>query len=257
VKHLFPAITCLLTAHRKPTLGEALASAIDQTRRDVQILVVDSGQWMLWRDDIDRAIARAYADYSNHPMVDWVFTGEAAGAAKSTCMVAKVFNEALRAGIMRGQYVCTFYDDDLYYPTFFEKMAGWLDNHPTSGAVRCSEQWTKIDEQGLTMPVQVLHADRAMSVQDHFDNVVDGMQVMFRMSAIMAIIDIQRANPSTYPDPYEVIPQAVDTCRHSDGLFFEKLKHVIGEMGAIDEILCEHRFTPFSTFTPYAAMAHS
>lgn len=236
MKHLFPTITCLLTAHRKPTLGDALHSIITQTRTDAQVLVLDSGAWQRRQDKIDAAMLEAYVNYKDHPMIQWVFTGESVGAFQTTCMVAKVFNETLRSGLVRGKYLCTMYDDDLYHPQFFEKMAGYLDKHPDRKAVRCSEQWIVLNKDGTTKPVRVLEANRTMTQDDTFDQVVDGAQAMYHTESVLAI-------------PQPIIPEETDTCRHSDGLFFEKLKHQIGQMDYLDEILVEHRFTPWSTFT--------
>lgn len=236
MKHLFPTITCLLTAHRKPTLRDSLASIIGQTRTDAQVLVLDSGAWMRMQDETDLALARIYSDYSPHPMIEWIFTGENSEQAKSACMVARVTNEVIKADLVRGEYFCTFYDDDRYYPHFFERMAGYLDTHPNCQAVRCSEQWMNLAADGSTEQVRVLRADRVLTAQDAFDCVVDGMQVMYRTQAVTSL-------------PQPIIPDDPQTCRHSDGLFFEKLKTTIPQMDFIDEILCEHRFTPYSTFT--------
>jgi len=237
MKILSPSITCILTTHMKPTLGEALKSVTEQTRRDAQVIVADSGAWHGGADRTSREIAYLYRTYKDHPMIEWVFTGERPGASLSTCMVAKVFNDVLASGMVRGRYLCTFYDDDLYLPTFFERMAGYLDEHQDCQAVRCSERWVTRDASGTERYLKTLAADRVLTPLDQFDCVVDGMQVMMRTEAVLKL---------TQP----IIPEDVDSCRHSDGLFFERLKTVIPQMDALNEELCVHRFTPHSTFTP-------
>ncbi len=229
-----------MTVHMKPTIGEAIASVLTQTRQDFSLVIVDSGAWVNKLDPISLTIADVYIRHVQHPRIEWVFTGEPPQMNKEVCMVSHVFNSAYEAGLIRGKYVCTFYDDDLYYPTFFEKMAGFLDENPISDIVRCSEQWTVI-EKGESRDINVLRADKVLLNTDQFDCVVDGMQVMFRKEVLdrmeKPLMDIR-----------------VEECRHSDGLFFEKMKTVIKRMDYIDEILCRHQFTPHSVFTPSGVM---
>ncbi len=240
MKHLFPTITCLLTAHMKPTLGEAIQSVLKQTRQDFALIIVDSGAWVGKSDPISQVINGIYLDYVIHPRIEWVFTGEKTNMNKETCMVSHVFNSAYEAGLIRGKYVCTFYDDDLYYPIFFEKMAGFLDENLTSDIVRCSEQWT-ILEKGQMRDINVLSANKILLNTDEMDCVVDGMQVMYKKTVL---------------DHMEkpIMDTRVEECRHSDGLFFNKMRSVIKQMDYIDEVLCQHRFTPNSVFTPSDTM---
>ncbi len=233
-----------MTIHKNPLLESALRSVVDQTRSDVQVLVVDSGAWKDFTTENDKKHADLYMNYSRHPLIEWIFTGESRDASKSTCMVAKVFNDVFRQDLVKGKYFCTFYDDDLYNPQFFEKMAGFLDAHPEYSAVRCSQEWVKVNDKGIFKPVMVRPADKDLLPIDQFNNVVDGGQVMMRTGVIRRLV-----TQSLIASGYELIPESPDTCRHSDGLFFEKLKTVITKMGYIDEILYTHRFSPDSTFT--------
>lgn len=240
MKHLFPTITCFMTAHMKPTIGEAIHSVITQTRQDFALVIVDSGAWAGKTDPVSSAIADAYLNYTVHPRIEWVFTGESPNMNKEVCMVSHVFNSAYEAGLIKGKYVCTFYDDDLYYPTFFEKMAGYLDTHPDSDIVRCSEQWTVL-EKGEMQDINVLRANKVLTNKDNMDCVVDGMQVMFRKEVLERM-------------EKPLMDTRAEECRHSDGLFFNKMRSVIKQMDYIDEVLCRHRFTPHSVFTPSNAM---
>ena len=236
MKVLSPAVTCLLTSHMKPTLAAAVDSVLEQTRRDFELVVLDSGQWIGRDDDASLAAAACHAAYAGHPLVEWVTTGELPGLAQRRCPVAWATNQAIRAGLVRGRYMCTFYDDDRYEPTFMEHMAGYLDGHPEAGAVWCSERRSDLHRDGVTTDRgQPIMADAPRA--GAWDCLVDGAQVMWRTEMLDKIGD-----PWLPEDPG-------DTCRHSDGIFLDKLGAACGTVPAIPYLLVEHRFTPWSTYT--------
>ena len=238
MKVLSPAVTILLTSHMKPCLGDALASVAAQTRRDFECVVLDSGQWIGADGPLAAQMAAVHATWSAHPLVEWVSTGELPGLHLRKCPVAWVTNEAIRAGLVRGRYLCTFYDDDEYYPRFIEVMAGYLDDHPEAGAVWCSQDRLTVARDGTTAAAGRIVADgvRAGPV---FDCLVDGAQVMWRTELLGKI-----------GDPW--LPEAPDDgCRHSDGLFLNRLGEV-ASVWPVPDVLLAHRFTPWSTYTPSA-----
>lgn len=235
MKFLTPTITCLLTSHMKPYLGEALKSVTSQTRTDAQVLLVDSGRWIGKTDALSKKMEKIYQDYMNHPMIEWIFTGEDENMHKNVCMVGYIFNKVIEEGLIRGKYFCTFYDDDLYRPRFFEKMAGYLDNHPQSMAVMCIEKITEIREDGNVVDAGVIDPQGPLS-GENFNCAVDGMQVMLRTKILKRI-----------EKPYLV--EDTLNCLVSDGLFLDKVGRVT-QVDYLPELLCEHRATPFSTFTP-------
>jgi glycosyltransferase involved in cell wall biosynthesis len=239
VKVLSPAVTILLASHMKPYLRDAIESVLAQTRRDFQILVVDSGQW-IWSDDQRSTdMAAVHLHYRPHPYIDWVTTGEGPELRREKCPIGWATNEAIRAGLIRGRYVATFYDDDVYYPEFIEKMAGYLDEHPEAGAVMCTQDRMRLDADGTEHLVGIIHG--SPRTPGMLDCQVDGAQVMFRRGMLDIIGD-----PWLPEDPG-------DSCRHSDGLFLEKLAQACGNVHAIPDVLLKHRFTPISTYTPSPA----
>ena len=231
MKFLFPTVTVILTSHMKPYLQDALWSVTHQSRTDIQVLVLDSGQWA-GRTDLDALrMDHVYREWATHPMVEWVFTGEAPGLIERVCPVGFVTNEAIRAGLVRGRYVCTFYDDDLYAPDFIEQMAGYLDAHPDAMAVTCSESrqtYSGEDRGGI---------GGYQRGPGEFDCRVDGAQIMFRREVLDRI-----------GDPW--LPEDTGRCSHSDGVFLERLADVCGRVPGIDATLVTHRFTPLSTYSP-------
>lgn len=236
MKVLSPAVTCLLTSHMKPTLAAAVDSVLAQTRLDFELVIVDSGQWIGRGDDTSRALAACHDMYAGHPLIEWVTTGELPGLAQRRCPVAWAANQAIRAGLARGRYMCTFYDDDLYRPEFMEQMAGYLDAHPEARAVWCSEDRVSVGSDGTSVLEARIPADGPRA--GGWDCQVDGAQVMWRREVLDDIGD-----PWLPEDPG-------DTCRHSDGIFLERLGAACGTVPNLFPVLVEHRFTPWSTYSP-------
>jgi hypothetical protein len=241
VKVLFPAVTCVLTSHLKPSLGEAVDSVLSQTRKDFQLIILDSGQWIGKTSKIARQMKGFYEEYSFHPLIDWITTGESASLYEQACPISYVTNQAIRAGIIRGRYMCTFYDDDIYEPQFFEKMAGYLDTHPKIGAVYCAENIYAVNEDGTYWQTGILPADAPRSGAGNFDCRMDGASVMWHTSALE-----EMEQPWLPEDP------DYNACRHSDGVFLEKLAAVVGTVGNVPDTLVKNRATPWSTFTATA-----
>jgi GT2 family glycosyltransferase len=224
---LFPKVTILMTSiGREPYVTEAINSVLGQTKQDFELVIVDSG--------------KLKGNWKEFKKITLCYTGESEGMNKEVCMVSKVFNEAYKAGLIRGKYFCTFYDDDIYYPEFIEKMAGYLDEHPEADAVRCSEARTEIHRNQTTNPTPPLIANDFISGQN-FDCVVDGMQTMIRTSVLAKVKE-------KYGDI--LLPETLNTCSHSDGIFLNRVGEVIDKMHFITDTLCEHRATPLSTYTP-------
>jgi hypothetical protein len=212
-----------------PYLKEALQSVHNQTRQDFELVIVNKGK-----------LPEEFHNSFTPDNFTVVYTGESEEMNKEVCMVSTVFNEAYKQGLIRGKYFCTFYDDDIYYPQFIEKMAGYLDTHPEADAVRCSEARTKIFPNQTVTPTSPLEAKDFISGQN-FDCVVDGMQVMIRTSVLAKVKE-------KYGDA--LLPEDINTCSHSDGIFLNRVGEVIDKMHFITDTLCEHRATPLSTYTP-------
>lgn len=237
IKILEPTITCLMMSHMKyPYFEEAVESVLAQTRVDYELIIVDSGAWIGKPGQQETDMNICYLKYKEHPRITWITTGELPDMHKSICMVAHWTNIAYKQRLLRGKYFCTFYDDDYYYPEFFEKMAGYMDANPDCMAVRCTQARAKIHENGLKEYTPSLEAKEDISGQN-FDCRVDGGQVMLRTEVLDKI-------------PYPLLDENMEHCSHSDGVFLNKVGAVIDKMHFINETLYEHRHTPISTFTP-------
>lgn len=238
MKVLCPTVTCVLASHLKPSLGEAVDSVLSQTRTDFQLIILDSGQWIGRDSDLAEQMKGFYEKYSPHPLVEWVTTGESPDLRARACPISYVTNRAIEAGLITGKYMCTFYDDDMYEPEFFEQMAGYLDAHPEHQAVYCAENIYAVRENGDFRQTGFLPADAPRSGAGNFDCRMDGASIMWHTE----VLD-RMAQPWLPEDP------AYDICRHSDGIFLEKLAAIVGTVGNIPEVLVKNRATPWSAYT--------
>lgn len=239
MKVLRPAVTCILTSHMKPGfLDEAIGSAVGQSRTDIAIIVADSGQWIGSSIGPNYQMAQLHEKWQRHPLVEWVSTGEPPDLKFRKCPVAWSANEVIRAGLVRGRYMCTFYDDDRYLPRFMEAMAGYLDARPDCKAVWCSQHRLALERDGTVRTIHMSVADHSL-LPGQLDCFVDGGQVMWRTSLLDDIGD-----PWLPEDPDESV------CCHSDGIFLERIAKAAGVVEHVQELLCENRKTPVSTYAP-------
>ena len=235
-----PTVTIILTSHMKPTLKDAIASIGRQTRQDFQVVIMDSGQWRGKDDEISlkmrdiHGTVQLVALLGDAPLI-WEFTDEEPGLADRLCPVGWATNEAIRRGLVRGKYVCTFFDDDEYEPTFLERMVGHLEDTGEQ-AVWCTQDRVALLPSGERQHRGVIRADRVLTPGDILDR-VDGGQVVFTREAMMSL-----------GDPW--LTEDRGQCYHSDGLFLVRLCERIGEIKPLDEMLYTHRFTPYSTYSP-------
>lgn len=235
MKVLFPTVTIVMTSHCKPAyLGQAVASVLRQTRRDFQLLLVDSGEWA---DDSD--MAGHYRRYHDHQLIDWVTTGQKPGLINRVCPIAFVTNEVIRAGLVRGRYVCSFTDDDLYYPRFVELMAGYLDEHPDALAVYSAQDRVTVRIDGQVEPAGPFIAADGPRGPGQFLGQVDMLQMMYRREVLDMI-----------GDPWFGEEPADQQCRLSDGTFMELVAGFAGLVPGIPETLTTHRYTPESIYSP-------
>lgn len=248
MKVLNPTVTVMLASHNKPRwLPAAIDSILAQTRLDIQVVVADSGAWIGRGDDDAVRMAEIHIACSGHPLIEWVTLDQRwpTPLPERACPYTWVWNRVIEAGLVRGKYLAVFTDDDVYAPTFVERMAGFLDSY-FDGAVYCAQDRQVYDEpSGLWVPSPlVLGADHPRGPGEFLDQ-VDMTQVMFRTEVLGVM-----PSPPFNEDP------ADQACRHADGVFLERLVNLTGILPAritgvvpnIPEVLVTHRYTPDSTY---------
>lgn len=122
------------TRDRPRLLAEALGSALAQTWRDIEVLVVDDGS---------RPEARPVVERFDDRRVTYIRNDAPRGGAAAR-------NRGIRAS--RGEYVAFLDDDDIWLPTKIEKqMAVFGRAPPEVGVVYCGNFVT--DGKGSTLGV--------------------------------------------------------------------------------------------------------
>jgi glycosyltransferase involved in cell wall biosynthesis len=147
---------------------ECVESALDQTYRDREVVVVDDGS-----TDRSADLLRALGDRIR--LIQQPNAGFAA---------------ALNSGIARsrGEYVAWLSSDDLFLPTKLERQVAHLDAHPEVDLVYTD--FYEIDEAGRV--IRAVHspwyADRREFVRRMlWNNFVNGSSVLMRRSAFEAV----------------------------------------------------------------------
>jgi len=108
------------TCNRAHDVCDAIDSALGQTFRDLEVLVVDDGS----TDDTPEVIRRRFGSEPRLELLRQANAG--AGAAR---------NRGIRRA--RGEYVAFLDSDDLWLPEKLELQIAHLDAHPAAGLVFC------------------------------------------------------------------------------------------------------------------------
>lgn len=231
MKVLSPTISVVMASHMKPSwLPSALDSLVHQTRCDMQIIVIDSGEWIDQPGFAAERMQDIYDQYAKHPFVEWYTLGEPPRLIERKCPYAYIWNKAIRE-LVRGKYVCFATDDDLHSPLYMERMAGFLDENPDRRAVYCAQNRMRHGLVDWVIPADIPRHG------DSFDTHIDMLQMMLRRDIFE---DLE--------DPWFAEDADTDICRHSDGLFMNKVGLLLTEVPNISDILVSHRHTPDSTY---------
>lgn len=114
-----PLVSIIIPCYNKAQyLGETLASVADQTYSDIEVLVVDDGS----PDDTQTVVEEWQRQMTNLHYLHQENAGPSAAR-----------NNGIRAS--HGKYVMALDADDKLAPTYVERCAGFLENHPETKLV--------------------------------------------------------------------------------------------------------------------------
>src|SRR2546430_3854957 len=119
-----PAFTFVLAAYNEEDyVGDAIGSVLSQTREDFELMVVDDGS--------ADATAEVVRGFESDPRLTLI-SQENRGLAAS-------LNRGIRAG--SAPYASLIDADDLWMPSYLEKLGEALDHHAEAGFAYTTAWW--------------------------------------------------------------------------------------------------------------------
>jgi glycosyltransferase involved in cell wall biosynthesis len=122
---------CIPSYNNGSLIGTAIRSVLDQTFKDIEIIVVDNDSV----DDSERVV-RSYID-------------ERIKFSKNSKNIGMTRNWNKCISMASGEFICLLCADDMYLPTFVERTLSMLEAHPNLGFVYCA--YRKINDRGETI----------------------------------------------------------------------------------------------------------
>jgi glycosyltransferase involved in cell wall biosynthesis len=165
---------CLPTYNRAPLLKKCLASILNQTVGDYEVIVADNCS-----TDATAEVVRAFA----HPRLRY---------HRHERNIGPFANMNWLIEHASGDYLCIAHDDDVYGPDFLQRESAMLDRYPNVGMVHCAVHVVDIDGT----PRQVVRAyptTRVLPGRDEFVRYLQGHNVC--CSSVMARRALFRDNP--------------------------------------------------------------
>ena len=138
---------CIPTYNRAALLRPFLQSILSQTLTDFEVIVSDN------------------CSTDDTPAIVSALTDARLVYHRNETNIGPFRNMNLLLGLARGDYLCIVHDDDLYAPTFLERLSEMLDRHPSVGMVHCAAYEVEPDgtKRGLVRAyptTRVLDGDR-------------------------------------------------------------------------------------------------
>lgn len=154
------------TYKRSDMLPRAIASVLDQTYKNVQVVVVDDNNPDTeWRETTSKKMK----EYESDPRVKYV-------CHKKNMNGSVARNTGIRES--DGEIVCFLDDDDWFLPSKIEKQVEYLTAHPEHRAVYCG--WNRDNKKFCSGKEGNLSFEILSSVQLVYTNVI----MMWRQNAI-------------------------------------------------------------------------
>jgi len=232
-------VSLLVVSHNKPRfVKEAVQSALDQTHRNWEATVMDSGV----------LLGQGFFNYLNDPRVKVIPSGETPELAKTRNMAAWCFNHWLNSGQVRGELILYLCDDDLLYPEAFATFWSFYQQHNREPqAMYASQDIGLVDHDGSTKIIGRRVADRPAGRfcrGRKLDCKVDYLQFCHTAKILEKFREVYQTTEYHSDDKRDA--------HHSDGIFMEQVG-AITKVYNIDKVLSMNRRTVESVNLEYSA----
>jgi hypothetical protein len=232
-------LSVILTSHNKPRFAkEAVQSLLDQTHRNWQGILVDSGI----------LLNQGFFDYLKDERLKVIPSGETPEIARTRNMASWCFNRVLNSGQLTGELIMYLNDDDLLYPAAFETYWGFYQQHNREPqAMYASQDIGHVDPQGKTQIIGHRVADRPAGrfcKGRRLDCKVDYLQFCHTAGILEHFCQTYHTKQYHSEDRRDSY--------HADGIFMEQIG-ALTKIYNIDKVLSMNRRTVESANLEYAA----
>jgi hypothetical protein len=232
-------LSVIITSHNKPHFAkEAIQSLLDQTHRNWQGVLMDSGV----------LLSQGYFDYLSDPRLKVIPTEETPELARTKNMCSWCFNRMLNSGDLNGELIMYLNDDDLLYPEAFATYWQFYEQHNREPqAMYASQDIGLVDRDGKTQIIGHRVADRPAGRSckgRRLDCRVDYLQFCHTARILGQFRQTYRTTQYHSEDKRD--------SHHADGIFMEQVG-ALTKIYNIDKVLSMNRRTIQSANLQYAA----
>jgi glycosyltransferase involved in cell wall biosynthesis len=170
-----PKVSIIITTYNRiQYLPQAIESCLNQTLKNIQIIIMDDGS-------TDKRVQEMILDYQKK-----YSNIESYRPSRNLNNIAILWNQALDKA--KGEYICLLDDDNAKKPEFCQEMSQWLDEHQDYYAVACFatvvqdrlDNVTGIFDMPKHLTENIINQRKLIDKDNH----VDSGCVMFRKSLI-------------------------------------------------------------------------
>lgn len=160
---------CMPAYNVGPWIGEAIRSVLNQTYRNIEVLVLDNGS-----SDNTRDVIGSFRD----PRLQIYTVPINLGGYQAMNRVV---------ALARGDFIAIYHADDVYEPKIIEREVGFLQENPEAGAVFCLDQHIDQDGRvygGTSLPLQ-FKGRRLLRFEDVFPHILRNKNDLLRCPTFM------------------------------------------------------------------------
>ncbi|MFA9556933.1 glycosyltransferase family 2 protein [Evansella sp. AB-rgal1] len=161
-----PIVSIILTSYNKPnTIGNAIESVINQTRKDWELFIMDDAS-----DDATLQIIKTYVDDERITVINSNIDDD---KRYMTTRYATLINEAIPK--TKGKYISYLTDDTTYISNRLEMMIQEMESNPTLDVVYSSQKVITLDHDANVVSEKTRYTKGILT---NAANVVDHCSVM-------------------------------------------------------------------------------